>query len=184
MTEFSSILTLMMIQGTLGAIDTVYYHEYIYDLPGNANQARPELKLHALRDFLYGGLYLSLPFLTWQGIFAYALGGVFLLEIVITLVDFAIEDQVRAPWGGVAKGERTMHTIIALMYGAFLALIFPYLKTWADLPTGFQPHGLAIDWQKMIFPIMGLVAIGSGVRDWGSQTGYKIFQFRLFPKKA
>lgn len=180
MTEFSSILILMMLQGILGAIDTVYYHEYVYNLPGHSIQARPELKLHAIRDFLYGTLYLSVPFVAWSGLFAYVLGFIFTMEILITLVDFAIEDTVRIPWGGVAKGERTMHTVIALLYGAFSALIFPHLQAWSILPTGFQPHQLALDWQKIIFPLMGVVAIGSGIRDWGAQAGLKLCQRSLF----
>jgi len=183
MISFSSVLILMMIQGILGAIDTVYYHEYVYDLPGHAKQAAPELKLHAIRDFFYGLLYLTLPFVAWHGTLAFFLGAIFLSEILITLIDFAVEDEVRKPWGGVAKGERTMHTIIAILYGAFLALLFPHLLEWSGLPTGLEFHALSLPWQKIVFPIMGLMAIGSGLRDWGAQAGIGLCQRSLFGKK-
>ena len=45
-------LYLLLVQGVLGAWDTVWYHELTVALPGNS-AARRELRLHATRDFVY-----------------------------------------------------------------------------------------------------------------------------------
>ena len=63
-------LVIMMLQGLLGAWDTLYYHELVCRLPAHARVVAGELRLHALRDLVYGVLFLSLPFLTWQGMLA------------------------------------------------------------------------------------------------------------------
>lgn len=171
----------MMIQGILGATDTIFYHEYVYNLPKYAHLAKSELALHSIRDFLYGTLYLTLPFFAWQGLFALVLAGLLLMEVVITLVDFAVEDSVRLPWGGVAKGERSMHLLIAILFGGFLALFAPHLYHWALLPTGFAEHSLTFDWLRVVLPVMGVGAILSGIRDLGAAMGLEALKFSLFP---
>src|SRR5688572_533564 len=60
-------LWLLAVQGLIGAFDTLYYHEYRARLPARGRAASLELKLHAARDFLYGVLFLSLPWVQWRG---------------------------------------------------------------------------------------------------------------------
>lgn len=167
------VLTLMLIQGTLGAIDTVYYHEYRFSLPSRTEITGPELRLHAFRDFLYATLYATLPFIAYRGLWAFALAAMLIAEIALTLVDFAVEDDVRRPFGGVPKGERTMHTVIAILYGAVLAGLVPWIVVQGALPTSFHLHGEASTWQRVVFPIMSAGALLSGIRDWGAQAGWK-----------
>ncbi len=80
-------------------------------------------------------------------------------EIIITLSDFVEEDKVRK----LPAGERLMHSIMGIVYGAFLAMLVPEMIKWQKLPAGFGPayHG---------FPgwVLSLIAAGvavSGVRD-------------------
>lgn len=149
---------ILMVQACLGAFDTLYYHEYKLKLPSGDHTA-DELRLHALRDFLYAIIIGSLAWTTWLGPWAYLLLAMLAAEIVITLLDFVEEDRVRK----LPPGERVMHSIMGIVYGAFLAYLLPEAWRWKDLPAGFgvSYHG---------FPgwVLSLVAAGvflSGVRD-------------------
>jgi len=149
---------ILMIQACLGAFDTLYYHEYKLRLP-HGDHSKVELRLHAARDLAYAIIIGTLGFLTWHGALAYVLGFLLLAEIVITLWDFIEEDKVRV----LPAGERVMHTIMGIVYGAFLAYLVPQMLQWAQEPTGWGRayHG---------FPawVLSLVAAGvffSGVRD-------------------
>ena len=149
---------LLFVQALLGAFDTLYYHEYRLRLP-HARGTKLELRLHAARDFAYAIIIGTLGFLTWNGRLAWVLFALLVLEIVITLWDFIEEDRVRR----LPAGERAMHAVMGIVYGAFLANLLPEMWRWSATDTGFGPsvHG---------FPAWVLtgLAIGvflSGVRD-------------------
>ena len=59
-------LCLLAFQGVIGAFDTIYYHEWKAHLPARGRAAAAELKLHAIRDFLYTVIFASLPWLAWR----------------------------------------------------------------------------------------------------------------------
>ena len=97
--------------------------------------------------------------MTWHGILAVVLALILAAEIVITLCDFVEEDKVRK----LPAGERVMHSIMGIVYGAFLAKLAPEWMRWLKEPIGFGTayHG---------FPgwVLALIACGifvSGVRD-------------------
>jgi phosphatidylglycerophosphate synthase len=149
---------LLLLQASLGAFDTLYYHEYKLKLP-HGSHTSVELRLHATRDFAYAIIIGSLGFVTWNGSFAWVLLLLLAAEIAITLWDFIEEDKIRR----LPPGERAMHAIMGIVYGAFLAYLIPHMMQWARLDTGFggASHG---------FPawLLLLLAIGvfvSGVRD-------------------
>jgi phosphatidylglycerophosphate synthase len=149
---------ILLIQAILGATDTLYYHEYKLQL-AHGDHTQTELKLHAVRDFCYAIIIGSLGFATWNGVLAWILFAILLAEIVITLWDFVEEDKVRK----LPAGERCMHAVMGIVYGAFLAYLLPEMLKWKNLPTGWGPsyHG---------FPawILLLLATGvfvSGIRD-------------------
>src|SRR5215475_9086450 len=56
----TTALWLLVIQGIIGAFDTLYYHEWRARLPARGSGTAPELKLHAARDFLNGNRGLPL----------------------------------------------------------------------------------------------------------------------------
>lgn len=154
----NTAIWILMVQACLGAFDTLYYHEYKLKLPYGEHTAA-ELRLHALRDFLYTTIIGSLAWATWLGFWAYVLMACLLAEIVITLLDFVEEDRVRK----LPPGERVMHSVMGIVYGAFLATLWPNLWSWTSQSPGFGRayHG---------FPgwVLSLVAAGvfvSGVRD-------------------
>lgn len=135
----STALWLLAVQGMIGAFDTLYYHEWRARLPGRVPDTAPELRLHALRDFLYAVLFGTLPWLAWQGWWVLALAGVLLTEILLTLADFVVEIRVRKPLGDVYGGERVTHAVMGILYGAMVANLLPVLWHWWSLPTALQP---------------------------------------------
>jgi len=158
-------LWLMALQGAIGAFDTVYYHEWRARLPALAG-ARPELRLHAVRALIYAVLFGLLPRVEWRGAWAYALGALLAVEIFITLRDFVVEDGVRAPLGGVFAGERTTHTVMAIIYGAMLANLLPAVLGWRLEPTALAAHARAVpDELVWVLTLMSAGVALSGLRD-------------------
>jgi len=165
-------LWLLAIQGAIGAFDTAYYHEWRARLPARPGTAAPELRLHAARDFLYAVLFLTLPFVAWQGAWVLALAGVLVAEIVLTLVDFVVEIAVRKSIGDVYGGERVTHAIMGILYGAMAANLIPVLMRWWSLPTMCAPVGAAVpDALRWTLAAMGFGVFASGVRDLYAALG-------------
>jgi hypothetical protein len=151
-------LYLLLAQGLLGAFDTLYYHEYHQQLPRNAS-AKIELRLHALRDFAYAIVFGSLAWLLWHGAWAWLFGAILLFEIGITLWDFVEEDLTRK----LPAGERIMHTIMAIIYGAFIAHLVPQIIEWTRQPTGFVTVNYGV--LSWILSFFALSVFLSGIRD-------------------
>ena len=154
----TAAIWLLFVQALLGAFDTLYYHEYRLRLP-HSHSTATELRLHASRDFAYAVIIGTLGFVTWNGALAWILFGLLAAEIVITLWDFIEEDRIRK----LPAGERAMHAIMGIVYGAFLAYLIPEMLHWSQLPAGWGAsyHG---------FPawVLSGLAVGvfvSGVRD-------------------
>ena len=161
----STSLYLLAIMASLGAFDTIYFHESRAKLPLLPG-AEAELALHASRDFIYGILFAALPLVAWCGLFAIVLGGLLLAEIVITLADFVTEDRVRKALGGVYPGERVTHAIMGLVYGAVLATIVPVIRRWSMMPTGLvvEPAAIPVALRYLMI-LMAAGVSASGVRD-------------------
>ena len=161
----TTALWLLAVQGAIGAFDTLYYHEWRARLPALPG-ARPELRLHALRALVYAVLFAALPRVEWRGAWAYALGALLAAEIVITLRDFVIEDDVRRVLGGVFAGERVTHALMAIIYGAMLANLIPSLIEWGQEPTALAPHTEAVPaGLTWLLTLMSVGVTASGVRD-------------------
>lgn len=160
------VLWLLVLQGVLGGLDTLYYHEWRARLPARATFARTELQLHAARDFIYAIIFSTLPWLAWQGWWTMVLAALLMAEIIITLADFIVEDHVRQPLGGVYPGERAMHAIMGIVYGAMLAQVMPILLAWWSAPTGLvlAPPEVPEAW-RWVLAAMAVGVFLSGVRD-------------------
>ena len=162
---FQSVLWLLTAQGILGAFDTIYFHELRARLPALQTRAKSELVLHSLRSLIYGVFFLTLPWLAWRGAWAVLLVFLLAAEIVITMYDFVIEDWVRKPLGGVYPAERVLHGVLGVLYGIFLACLFPLLREWWRSPTGFVGHLVPAPVLQWIMTVMGILAVLSGLRD-------------------
>ncbi len=134
------ILGLLLIQCVLGAYDSLWHHEFTQALPARRS-ARRELLLHGARELIYAAIFAALAWRELHGLWAFALAVLLGLEILITLADFLEEDRTRR----LPRMERVLHTVLALNYGAWLALFAPVLYHWAASPTQLVPvdHGLA-----------------------------------------
>ena len=166
----TAVLWLFLAQGLLGAFDTVYFHEWRARLPAR-RKARAELVVHAIRDFLYAVLFISLPWFTWGGAWAFVLTCVILAEIILTFTDFIVEMRVRKALGDVFGGERITHAAMAIVYGAALANLIPEIVRWA--------RGASIvSWNPVDAPgslRVALTAMGVGVALSGLRDLYAAF---------
>jgi uncharacterized protein len=126
--------TLISIQIFMGAFDTLVHHEGSERLAWRASQ-KTELRLHGVRNFFYAVIFLWFGWLEPHGVFTVMLAVILAVEVLITLWDFVEEDMTRKlPWT-----ERINHTLLALNYGAILALAAPYLWQWSFLPSALIP---------------------------------------------
>ena len=149
---------LLTLQIALGAFDTLYHHEFTERLAWQPSQ-RHELQLHGVRNLLYAVFFLGIAWAGFNGLLAWALGALLLIELAITLRDFVEEDMTRR----LPASERVTHTLLALNYGAILALLLPVIADWAARPTG-----LALMQYGLWSVLMTLAAIGVaifGIRD-------------------
>lgn len=131
------VLWLLFVLGVIGAFDTLYFHELRGRLVARPVM-RPELKLHVARDGIYVVIFGTLPVVAWKGWWAVVLAALLLTEIVITMLDFVTEDEVRADIGGVFAGERVTHAVMGIVYGAMLASLVPTMGRWIGQPTGLS----------------------------------------------
>jgi hypothetical protein len=170
----TTALYLLATLGVLGAFDTFYYHEWRARLPALGKSVSAESKLHPWRDFVYAVLFCTLPWIAWRGHCALVLAGFLLVEIVLTLWDFLVEDWIRKPLGGVYSGERIMHAVMGIVYGAMLVFLLRTIAAWWSRPTGFEfsparcPE--ALRWGTSA---MGVGVFLSGVRDLFASTGLR-----------
>lgn len=167
MSFLDSALWLLLAQGFLGAFDTIYFHELRAQLPALQTKAKSELILHSLRSLIYGIFFLTLPWLSWQGWWTTILVLLLVLEIFITMYDFVIEDAVRKPLGGVYPAERVLHGVLGVLYGIFLAKLFPLLQEWWRETSGFARHAQPISSALQItMAIMGFLLFYPACVTW------------------
>jgi hypothetical protein len=168
----TATLTLFVVLAFLGAFDTLYYHEWRARLPAMGVLARSELQLHASRDFVYAIVFGTLPWVAWQGRYVLPLIALLTAEIILTLWDFVVEDWIRKPLGGVFPGERVMHGIMGIVYGAALAYLVPVLRVWWSRPTSLAiappANSIVLGW---ILTVMAVGVLLSGIRDLCASVG-------------
>jgi uncharacterized protein (TIGR01777 family) len=155
----NTLFALLTLQAVMGAFDNLWHHEITEKLPGKRS-ARVELSLHAAREGLYGFLFFALAWYTWHGAWALLIAAVVIVEIIITLADFIVEDQTRR----LPRAERVLHTLLAISIGAVLFALWPVLTGWFALPHGVVPTDYgALSW---VFTVFGI-----GAAAWSLRTG-------------
>jgi hypothetical protein len=164
---------LITLQILMGAFDTLYHHELTERLAWRPSQ-RHELRLHGVRDLLYGALFLALGWCEPHGILAMLIMAVLAVEIVITLMDFVEEDLSRK----LPASERIAHTLLAVNYGAILMLVVPLLVDWAGRSTALVPVFYG-PWSVMATMAAAGIAL-FGLRDLAASARTR----RLVPGKA
>jgi uncharacterized protein (TIGR01777 family) len=164
------VFSLISVQALLGGLDNLWHHEITERLPSRRSAAG-ELALHAAREAIYAFVFIALAWFQWQGHWALLLGGVLILEIIITLADFVVEDKTRR----LPPFERILHTVLALTYGAAIAVLTPILAQWWRMPTEivFVANG-AFSWVFTVFAI--------GVFAWSVRNVIAVLTLRRPPE--
>lgn len=152
----NTVLYLLLAQGLIGAFDTLWHHEFSEAL-ARRSSARIELRLHSVRAVLYGFLFAALAWTRWQGLWAWVLAAVVLVEVALTLRDFVEEDRSRL----LPASERVVHTILAINGGALFALLAA--QDWWSLPDAIVP--VDYGWISIVLSLMALGVTLSGIRD-------------------
>ena len=154
----TALWTLVVAQVAMGLFDILYHHELTERIAWRRSQRR-ELNLHAARNFAYAALFLVLGLSQPHGLAAVLVILVLAAELVITLIDFVEEDVSRK----LPASERITHTLLAVNYGAILALLVPILIGWAMRPTAIVPVWYGIG--SALAPVAALGVIVFGLRD-------------------
>ncbi len=160
----TAVLALLLLNAVLGAWDTLWYHEYRTRLVANLTHTRTELRLHAARDGVYVGLYGFLAWARPTGLLVLLVGLALLAEVIITFADFVVEDRDRPAIGGMAPGERVLHSAMAVVYGSMLANLLPVLAAGLPQPTGISMHSAPI-WMSLAATAAAIGIAASGLRD-------------------
>ena len=118
-------------------------------------------------------MFGTLPWFAWRGAWAFALGGLLVTEIGITLADFIVEDQVRKRLGGLLPGERATHTIMAIVYGAMIANLIPVLLDWRRSATGLrlEPVNVPLAY-RLVLTALAAGTFVSATRDAYAVAGF------------
>jgi uncharacterized protein len=151
--------SLIAAQLAMGLFDILYHHEMTEGLAWRRSQ-RQELRLHGARNLAYAALFLVLGWFELRGVWAMLVLAVLAAEVVITLMDFVEEDTSRK----LPASERVTHTMLAINYGAILALLVPVLLRWAA-----EPSAIVAVWYDVASVLAPLAAAGTvvfGLRDF------------------
>lgn len=154
----NTVFIVLTVQALMGAFDNLWHHELEARLPQRTS-ARHELALHAIREALYGLLFIGLAWVQWQGWWVLLPTTMLLVEVVVTAADFLEEDRSRR----LPPFERVLHTLLAVSYGVLLGVLAPVFIDSARQPTGLavQGHGL---W-SWFMSLAGLVVLAWSARN-------------------
>ena len=128
-----SVWVIVSIQVVLGFLDVVVHHELMARLPWRAG-AGAELRLHGARNLAYAAIFLILAWVAPLGWTAFSLVGLLAIEIAITFTDWYVEDSSRR----LPSSERALHGLLAINFGALVALLAPVIWNWLNAPTSIQ----------------------------------------------
>ena len=164
------VFALITTQALLGAVDNLWHHEITERLPVKRSAA-VELVLHSARELIYAFVFVGLAWFRWQGVWIALIATVMLIEVAVTLLDFIVEDQTRR----LPPFERVLHTLLAVNFGAVLAMLGPVLTRWWSLPSAVIPvyYG-PISWVFTVF--------GAGVLAWSLRNAMAVARLRRPPE--
>src|SRR5262249_8669450 len=91
---------LLLVIGFVGAADIVFYHTLAQPLPAHP-PARAELVVHSWRGPTYLLLFVLVPNFALHGLWYWALLGLLVLDLAISVCDFALEKESRCELGGL-----------------------------------------------------------------------------------
>lgn len=108
---------------------------------------------------MYGLAFASIAHLAFLGAWALAIAALVLVEVLLTLWDFVVEDGSRK----LPATERVLHTLLAINGGAVFGLYAMQLWNWASLPAALMR--LELGWRGWLLSLFALGVAVSGLRD-------------------
>ena len=146
---------LIFIQVAMGGFDTIVHHETTERLAWRPSQQH-ELRLHGVRNLIYGLLFVTLGWFEVHGLWAIAVIVLLAAELLITLWDFVEEDLTRK----LPPSERINHTLLTLNYGAILVLLVPVFITWSGHETALAGVNYGVVSQLATLSAIAVVIFG------------------------
>lgn len=161
---------LLILQTLLGGFDNLWHHEITERLPTKRSAAR-ELALHATRELIYGCIFIQLAWLEPHGSWVILVVVLLAVEIVVTLMDFVVEDRTRR----LPASERVLHTLLAINFGMTLIAFAPILIGWWSQPAEIVrvSHG-AYSWLFSLF--------AAGLFAWSARNALAVLRLRRPPR--
>jgi hypothetical protein len=161
---------LLILQTLLGGFDNLWHHEITERLPTKRSAAR-ELALHAASELIYGCIFIQLAWFEFRGSWALLLAALLVVQVVITLSDFVVEDHTRH----LPPLERVLHTLLAINYGMLLIAFAPTLLHWWAQPAEIVTvsHG-AYSWLFSLFAV--------GILAWSVRNTVAVLRLRRPPE--
>lgn len=156
---------ILFLLGCLGATDIAVYHSFAHGIRTNPD-SRSELIVHSLRGPTYALLFLIIPNVELHGIYFWCLLALFVIDVAISIIDFALERESRRFLGGLPSGEYVLHIIIAMLFGALVTAVFFRAFEWRTLPTQivYVPAQVP-DLLRGVMAVMALLVLISGIQD-------------------
>lgn len=154
----SLLITLLVLQGIVGGVDTLINHELLERLPARA-EARGEIGLHALREAIYGLLFAATAWYAWHGAWAFAIAGLLAAEILVDAIDEFVENRIRV----LPQNERMLHFLMIMNLGLIAGALALVMLDWAPRPTAVEriSHGPG----SWILSLLSFAALCWAVRD-------------------
>ena len=150
--------------GLFGALDIALFHTRSHKLRSQPS-ARVELLTHSLRGPTYAVLFVVVPNFAAHGSRLLVMLAVLVFDVAISLWDFSVERRSREPMGGLPTGEYVLHSIIAMLFGAFAACYCMGAVDWPAQDTAwvYQPN---VPWPvQAMLAVMALGVLVSGIQD-------------------
>lgn len=152
------ILYILIFQGILGGFDVMWNHEIQEKLPSTSSAAL-EQKIHGVRELLYAVIFLGLAWYSWNGLWAWVMTVILIIEILLTAWDFVTEDKTRK----LSPTERITHLVLSMGGGAYVALLIPFLWQWSNESSGLL--SINYGYLSIILSVLGFGVFSWGIRD-------------------
>jgi hypothetical protein len=141
-----SALFLLVLAGTVGSVDVLYYHLYRFRLFARRESALEEAT-HLVRHAIFLALLVAI---SSHGVARSLVVGLFALDVANSAVDVLLERRSREGLGGLPSLEMLVHTVSSFLMGlAFGAYLFVPEET-----PFFGPSGL------LALQVQGMLAVG------------------------
>lgn len=165
---------ILFLLGCLGATDIAVYHSFAHGIRSNPD-SRSELIVHSLRGPTYALLFLLIPNIQLHGIYFWCLMALFVIDLAISIIDFALERESRRFLGGLPSGEYILHIILAMLFGALVTAVSFSALEWRNLPAQivYVPADVP-DLLRLIMAVMALLVFISGIQD--ALAAWRLFQ--------